>query len=104
MVPGQVRTPMAQKCTILPVTSGYEDPDTPAAIGRKIIASSLNPNEKVGDLRRTMDKIYELSLVENPPLRLIIGLDSLGVVRTHLNKVMGELEAYESWSEALKEE
>ena len=104
MVPGQVRTPMAHKCTILPAAPGYEDPETPAAVGRKIIASSLNPTEKIGDLRRTMEKIYELSLVENPPLRLIIGLDSLGVVRGHLNKVMGELEAYKSWSEGLKEE
>lgn len=103
MVPGQVRTPIAQKSTVLPLTPGYTA-DSPAAIGRAIIASSLDPHMKQGDLRRTMERVYELSGIADPPLRFVIGLDSLGAVRAHLERVRGEVDKFEGWSEGVKEE
>lgn len=104
MATGLVRTPVPQKCTILPVAPGYEDPSNPAAIGRRVVASARDPSTKVGHLRRTMEKIYALSSVRDPPLRLVIGSDALGAVRAHLKRVQEGMEGCASWSEGVKEE
>ena len=68
------------------------------------MASFLDPHSKIGHLQRTMEKVYELSLVENPPLRFVVGEDSVEAVKRHLSSVQGEVEAYEDWSVGLREE
>ncbi|GJE98606.1 NAD(P)-binding protein [Phanerochaete sordida] len=104
VVLGTVRTPMAAKATTLPAHPAYTAPGTPAALGRTIIAAARDPAAKHGDLARTVARIYDLAGLERPPLRLVLGLDSLGVVRGHLGSVLREVEEYEGWSEGLREE
>ena len=94
---------MAGKSIRLPPAAGYEDPNTPAAVGRRIIADALSPATKQGNLNKVIEKVYDLSLLEKPPLRLIIGEDSLSVVRSHLKNMSQELEEHAMWSEGVKE-
>ena len=54
-----------------------------------------------GNLNKAVAKIYELAGVENPPLRLPLGKDSLESIRGHLANVSAEVEKYRSWSDDL---
>ena len=62
----------------------------------------LSPNLKLpNDLDKGIAKIYELSKLQNPPVRLQLGKDSIQAVRTQIASVAGELDHYESWSDDL---
>ena len=54
-----------------------------------------------GNLNKAVAKIYELAGVENPPLRLPLGKDSLESIRGHLANVSAEVEKYQAWSDNL---
>ncbi|KAI0093964.1 NAD-P-binding protein [Irpex rosettiformis] len=53
---------------------------------------------KLGDPRKGAGKIYELSTLENPPLRLPLGHDSIQYIRKQLDSIASDLEGYEGWS------
>lgn len=79
MMTGLVRTPVSQKCTILPVAPGYGDPSNPAVIGRRVVAfARRDPSTKVGHLRGTMEKIYALSSVAGPASKTRDGFGRVG--------------------------
>ena len=99
-----VLTPMAQKAVVLPPPKAYDDPLNPSAQGRMIIEAAQDPSIKHGDAQKTVKKIFELSLLENPPFRLFLGQDTLAVIPPYVNQVLAELREYGSWSEDLKED
>lgn len=67
-------------------------------------AELAKPDFKTGDAYKASQKLYELSTVENPPLRLVLGQDAIGSARGHLEGVLNEITAYESWSADLRED
>lgn len=95
---------MAHKAVTLPPAKGYEDPSTPAAKGRAVVKAAQDAGVRCGDLGKTIDKIYELTELEHPPFRFIVGKDSLSVVRAHLENLDRDMDEYESWSEDLLED
>ncbi len=62
------------------------------------------PEFKIGDARKGAQKLYELSTVENPPLRRLLGQDAVALTRGHLKGILEEVDASESWSSGLLEE
>ncbi|GJE88358.1 SDR family oxidoreductase [Phanerochaete sordida] len=104
IVLGSVRTPIIFTTEVLPSHPSYTDGEAPAAQGRKLLKNARDSRIQSGDPVKTAHKIYELSTVKKPPLRLVIGLDSLGIVQAHLDKIHEELETYKPWSNSLLEE
>ena len=47
-------------------------------------------------------KIFELSLLPNPPLRIPLGKDSVAVIKSALQDFAAMIEPYESWSNDLQ--
>ena len=46
-------------------------------------------------------KIYELSLLPNPPLHFPLGKDSFAIINSALKDFAASIEPYESWSDNL---
>lgn len=101
---GVVRTPIIYKAEELPLARGYEDPTSPASIGRKLLRATKESTGQSGDVFKTAAKLYEFSTTSNPPLRFVIGLDSISVVGGYLDRLREEMETFKSWSRDLKEE
>ncbi|KAJ3548521.1 hypothetical protein NM688_g5291 [Phlebia brevispora] len=88
----------------LPVPAAYTAPSTPAAQIRSMLdnlGKSGPEGVKLGDSQKAVRKIYELSMLDEPPLRLILGKDAIGHVRMQIESVTADMEKYESWSEDL---
>ena len=51
-----------------------------------------------------VQKVYELSQLEDPPLRLLLGKDAHRNVAKYLGRVTREVEQYASWSDDLRYE
>lgn len=66
--------------------------------------AAQDPAFKRDDVQKAMMKVYELSLLEEPPLRLMIGMESVSGVRAHLHRIQQDLDTYESWSSNLAED
>ena len=74
--------------------------------GRKFFDMTWDPSRpvRVGDVEKAISKIYELSLLESPPMRLFLGKDSLILVDQQHQNVAEDLRKYSSWSEDLLED
>ena len=53
------------------------------------------------DTTKAIQKIYELSELSNPPLRLLLGKDINKFVRQYIAQLTQETDAYEAWSDNL---
>ena len=64
----------------------------PTAAIRKALGSGEYQNVKIGDVKKAVKKIYELSENPQPPLRAILGKDAVEALRQQLElplEVMG---------------
>ena len=77
----------------------YSKPSLPAHIGRTWIKNA--GAEPLGNTKKAITKLYELSLLDDPPLRLPIGKDSVALIRQELQSRLALLEKYESWSDGI---
>ena len=100
--PGTFLTPALRNSVILPPPASYTGATVPAAMIRKAL-SSLG-DLKLGDPSKGVKKIYELSSLADPPLRLALGKDAIDYIRSQQKVVTADLEKYESWSDDLKME
>ena len=98
-----METPIFQKAPSLPLSAAY-DPNGPAAKGREAIDAATGLGAKKGDVRKAVRKMYELTTLENPPFRLILGLDSIAGVQFQIGRLQTDLDAYSSWSTDLMED
>ena len=57
-----------------------------------------------GDAQKAVVKIYELTELESPPLRLPLGKDAVGAIKAKLTDILTNVQEYESWSEDLLRE
>jgi hypothetical protein len=55
------------------------------------------------DVEKGIPKMFELTRLPAPPLRLILGPDAVVGVRKQLKLVADDLAAYEAWSDDLLE-
>ena len=57
--------------------------------------------EPPGNSKRAISKLYELSLLDDPPLHLALGKDSVAIVKKELQTSLEQLQKYESWSDEI---
>ena len=62
-----------------------------------------DPNVPQGHQQKTVDRIYELTTLEDPPFRLVLGVDSHAVMKGHMERVQQDMDRFASWSRDLKE-
>lgn len=70
----------------------------------RIICEPTRGDVPTGDVAKGVKKVYEVSRLSKPPMRLVLGKDAVGGVRKQIQSVMEDLESYEAWSEDLLED
>ena len=99
MEPGNFRTRGVDVIERIPIPESYLAPDSGVSQMLKLFAEFTKPGGKTGDAHKAVQKMYELTALENPPLRFPIGKEAdLAMIRNQLDSVAGDLKAYESWS------
>lgn len=68
---------------------------------RKAFADPDASQGGYSDPAKGVHKIYELSQLSNPPLRLPLGPDGVKFVRDHIAELSAEVDKYASWSDNL---
>ncbi|KAJ8508332.1 hypothetical protein ONZ45_g9381 [Pleurotus djamor] len=89
------------KMQIFAPPSAYADPRL-AAQRLRIAYTAENSPIPYGDPEKAVAKIYEVSKLESPPLRLPLGKASVAAIRGKWADFNREIDAYESWSEGLE--
>ena len=56
---------------------------------------------RVGDTAKAVRRIFDLSLLPDPPRRLQLGLDSIKFCRDYMDELRKDLEEYAHWSDDL---
>ena len=102
--PGNFRTEVWDSAPRLPIPEQYLAPEAGYAQAAAVFAKLSAPNFKMGDPRKGTQKVYDLSKLENPPLRLVLGRDSIESVRGQLEHIKGDIGKYESWSDDVRED
>lgn len=91
VLPGTCRTNAVAAAVRVPLHPAYDTGTSGAAIAREGFNSLDDPNFKVGDPALVVEKIYELSNLPEPPLRLVLGEDSLKYVRAQLESITADV-------------
>ncbi|KAI0086339.1 NAD-P-binding protein [Irpex rosettiformis] len=105
--PGNFRTRGSNpaETTLIPFPESYSAPTTGLSQVMAKITAHAGPGVKTGDARKGIQKMYDLLSLENPPIRLFLGAEAhLAMVRAHLDSIIADLEAYQSWSADLLED
>ncbi|TBU27432.1 NAD(P)-binding protein [Dichomitus squalens] len=111
---GSFATDIGKSLQMMPQHPAYADESNATTMARKMLNQMLSMGTDkeaakklgLGDPAKGVEKIYELSRLPNPPLRLLLGKDANHMVREWLAQVTKEIDEYESWSDdvAFKEE
>nr|VWO98273.1 Zn(2)-C6 fungal-type domain-containing protein [Ganoderma boninense] len=89
---------------MIPQHSAYADNTNAAAVFRRMFSGSTVESQKklgFGDPAKGIQKVYELSKLENPPLRLLLGKDINQYVKEYIAQLTKEVDEYEAWSDNL---
>ena len=70
----------------------------------KAIASPVRGDVPSGDVGKAVTKIYDLTLLPEPPLRLVLGKDAIASTRKQAQMVTNDVNSYESWSDDFMED
>ena len=91
----------------LPEHPAYaSNPDLPSMRSRRAILASLtgqkDPTYNVrGDPAKAAEALYRFSSCPEPPVRLVLGKDVVGMARAKVEKLTGEADFSVPWSEDL---
>ncbi|KAI1793786.1 NAD(P)-binding protein [Ganoderma leucocontextum] len=87
---------------VLPQHPAYADDANAAAAFRKLFGGATVESQKkhgFGDPKKGVQKVYELSTLPNPPLRLLLGKDINQYVRQYIAQLTKEVDEYAAWSD-----
>ena len=91
---------------MLPPHPAYTKPTLTPMIYRNVVLSRVGETDPVyrakGDTVKGVKALYRLSELPSPPLRLILGKDSLGMCRGKMAMVLKDVEDYASWSDDIE--
>ena len=77
----------------------YASPTLPGNVLRNHF---IGKDERIGaSPAKAVERIYDLSLLPNPPLRLILGKDAVEGVKKQIQSLEEDVTRYGSWSEGL---
>ncbi len=89
----------------LPQHPAYADVSNPTTAIRKLFdsATAVESQKKLGfgNPTKGVQKVYELSTLPNPPLRLVLGKDINQYVRQYIAQLTKEVDEYAAWSDDL---
>lgn len=77
----------------------YTDPTLPTAVTREVFKHS---ERYAKDPMKGVQRIYDLSLLPEPPLRFPLGLEVVDAVAKQIKSVENDVAKYASWSEGLE--
>jgi len=96
--PGEFKSDAATRsAVILPLHPAYEKPGSPIVVSREYMSAK----EQTGDPNKAVAKWFELAELPNPPLRLVLGQDAIGIVRAQIARLTQDVNAKEDWSKDL---
>ena len=101
---GPFRTSMLQKGLEIDLHPAYSNPGSVVVKLREMVQASSSPDVPSGDVRKGAAKIFELTLVPNPPMRLLLGKYAVDGTRSQMRSILAEADAYEEWSEDLMQD
>ncbi|TDL15493.1 NAD(P)-binding protein [Rickenella mellea] len=78
----------------------YTNPQILGNITRSMLAK-VDPTMIKGDPDKLAKRLYELANVQDPPLRVLLGLEGPAMLIPKLEKDASEREKYKSWAEGL---
>ncbi|KAM5545438.1 hypothetical protein V8D89_000476 [Ganoderma adspersum] len=89
---------------MLPPHPAYTDSASAAVAFRKVFGDATVESQKklgFGDPAKGVQKVYELSTLQNPPLRLLLGNDINQYTREYIAQLTKEVDEYAAWSDNL---
>ncbi|PIL34515.1 hypothetical protein GSI_03293 [Ganoderma sinense ZZ0214-1] len=105
VLPGGFVTELIQKFQMMPQHPAYVGETNPAGIFRKFFGEGRDKDimmSRWSDPEKGVQKIYELSQLPSPPLRLLLGKDCNAYIAEYLEQVTREVKEYASWSDDLQ--
>ena len=93
-----------------PPHPAYTKPDLGPTIARKALLAGMEGGSTgsiydiKGDINKAVKKIYLLGGLPTPPLRLVLGKDTLTLISSKVELLTTEMEMYASWSEGLEKD
>ncbi len=92
---------------VLPQHPAYADPAKAAPAFRHLNVfdgATVESQKKLGfgNPAKGVQKVYELSTLPNPPLRLLLGKDSNQYARDYIAQLTKEMDEYSAWSHNLQ--
>lgn len=79
--------------------SAYSNPNLPGSQVRQYVTTF---EQVARDSAKGVQRIYDLSLVPNPPLRFPLGPDAVDAIKQQVKLIEQDVVKYESWSEGLE--
>ena len=62
----------------------------------------LKTGARIGaDPTKGIQRIFDLSLLDEPPFRLPLGKDAVGAIKAEIKRIGDDVAKYEGWSEGL---
>ena len=104
---GTFATDIGKSLQMIPHHPAYVSETSPTIMARKMlgnVAEAMGKKTGLGDPAKGAQKIYDLSQLPDPPLRLLLGQDANHYVGEYLAKLTREIEQYASWSDDLRPE
>ncbi|KAI0738149.1 NAD(P)-binding protein [Daedaleopsis nitida] len=105
--PGAFKTEITHALQFAPQHPAYANPTSLTSIVRKSLSDD-GPKEgdaasRYGwnDTRKGVQKIFELTLLPNPPARFPLGQDSIRFCRDYVDEISRDVEGYAHWSDEL---
>ena len=101
--PGAFSTELGAKRETAPRHPAYTDPTMMTSLVRGAFEQSASEAATFpySDTAKGVEKLYELSLLDSPPLRLPLGPDGVQWVREHIASLSTDVDKYASWSDGL---
>jgi len=96
---GSFKTNGSSNSRVIPTHAAYAASSLPSEkMRRRVQAAASTPGR---DVSMAAAKIYQLSTLPEPPTRLIIGKDAIGLIRDQFKSILGDIDQFESWSDDL---
>ncbi|KAH9914373.1 NAD-P-binding protein [Epithele typhae] len=100
-------TGIQHKLQLVPQHPAYSDPSLTVSIVRRSFAEGVNDGDAAArfghsDAVKGVARIYELSKLDDPPMHLPLGLDSVAFLSEYAEGVRKDVEEYASWSDDLE--
>ena len=102
MEPGAFYTEAVKKAGAGAMSTYFHPAYSAPNLATNLFCGFIGSGTRMGaDPVKAVQRIYELSLLPNPPFRLVLGKDSVTAIKAQVKKIEEDVLKYENWSEGL---